>query len=62
MFRATAFGHIPSNMSPSLLNRVAAFARSPEGRRLGEQARRAARDPRNRARIEQVRARLAKRA
>ena len=49
------------SMSPSLLTKVAAFARSPQGRRLGEQARRAAKDPRNRARIEQVRARLAKR-
>jgi hypothetical protein len=62
MFRAPESGHIRLSMSPSLLNRVAAFARSPQGRRLGEQARRAARDPRNRARIEQVRARLAKRA
>jgi hypothetical protein len=48
-------------MSPSLLSKVATFARSPQGRRLTEQARRAAKDPRNRARIEQVRARLAKR-
>ena len=48
-------------MPSSLLNRVAAFARSPQGRRVTEQARRAATDPRNRARIEQVRARLAKR-
>jgi hypothetical protein len=49
-------------MSASLLKKVAAFARSPEGRRLAEHARRAAKDPKNRARIEQVRARLAKRA
>jgi hypothetical protein len=48
-------------MSPTLLDRVATFARSPTGRRLAEQARRNAKDPRNRARIEQVRARLAKR-
>jgi hypothetical protein len=46
----------------SLVSRVAAFARSPQGRRLAEQARRTAKDPRTRARIEQVRARLAKRA
>jgi hypothetical protein len=49
-------------MSPSLLSKVATFARSPQGRRLTEQARRAASDPRNRARVEQVRARLAKRS
>ena len=62
MFAAPAPGHMLLSMSPSLLDRVAAFARSPQGRRLTEQARRAAKDPRNRARIEQVRARLAKRA
>ena len=49
-------------MSPTLRDRVAAFARSPQGRRLVEEARRTAKDPRTRARIEQVRARLAKRA
>jgi hypothetical protein len=48
-------------MSPSLLSRVATYARSPQGRRVTDQARRAAKDPRNRARVEQVRARLAKR-
>jgi hypothetical protein len=62
MFAAPAPGHITDAMSPSLLDRVANFARSPQGRRLAEQARRTARDPRTRARIEQVRARLAKRA
>jgi hypothetical protein len=48
-------------MSPSLLSKVASFARSPQGRQLAEKARRASKDPRNRARIEQVRARMAKR-
>jgi hypothetical protein len=62
MFGAAASGDITHAMSPSLLTRVAAFARSPQGRRLGEQARRAAKEPRNRARIERVRARLAGRA
>jgi capsule polysaccharide export protein KpsE/RkpR len=61
MFGASPSGHI-QGMSRSLLSRVASFARSPQGRRLAEQARRAAKDPRNRARIEQVRAQLAKRA
>jgi hypothetical protein len=61
MFRPDYSGHIPPAMPPTLLDRVATFARSPTGRRLAEQARRSAKDPRNRARIEQVRARLAKR-
>jgi hypothetical protein len=61
MFRAPYPGHILPAMSPTLLDRVAHFARSPQGRRLAEQARRTAKDPRTRARIEQVRARLAKR-
>ena len=45
-------------MSPSLLNKVAQFARSPQGRRLAGQATRAARDPKTRRQIDQVRARL----
>lgn len=45
-------------MSPSLLNKVAQFARSPHGRRLAGQAARAARDPKTRRQIEQVRRRL----
>ena len=48
-------------MSPSLLSRVAQFARSPQGRRLAGQAARAARDPKTRRQIEQVRQRLARR-
>jgi hypothetical protein len=45
-------------MSPSLINRVATFARSPQGRRLAGQAVRAARDPKTKRQIEHVRARL----
>jgi len=48
-------------MSPSLLSKVTQFARSPQGRRLTGQAARAARDPKTRRQIEQVRARLMKR-
>ena len=48
-------------MSPSLLSRVAQFARSPQGRRLAGNAVRAARDPRTRRQIEQVRSRLVQR-
>jgi hypothetical protein len=45
-------------MSPSLLNKVTQFARSPHGRRVAGQAVRAARDPKTRRQLEQVRARL----
>jgi hypothetical protein len=48
-------------MSPSLVNRVAKFARSPQGRRLAEQAVRAARDPKTKRQIEHVRERLVQR-
>ena len=48
-------------MSPSLLSRVTQFARSPQGRRLAGNAVRAARDPRTRRQIEQVRRRLTQR-
>ena len=48
-------------MSPSLLSKVAQFARSPQGRKLGAQATRAAKDPKTRRQIEQVRARLSAR-
>jgi hypothetical protein len=43
---------------PSLFDRISRFARSPQGRRLTEQAKRYASDPKNRARIEQARKRL----
>jgi hypothetical protein len=45
----------------SLFSKVAQFARSPQGRQLAEKARRASKDPKNRARIEQLRTRVAKR-
>ncbi len=46
---------------PSLLGKVTQFARSPQGRKLFDQARRRANDPATRARIEQARQRLANR-
>jgi hypothetical protein len=48
-------------MSPSLLSKVAQLARTPQGRRMADQAVRAARDPKTRRQIEQVRARLVQR-
>ena len=48
-------------MNPSLLSKVAQFARSPQGRRLAGEVTRAARDPKTRRQIEQVRSRLAAR-
>ncbi len=44
-----------------LMGRLAKFARSPQGRRLAGQATRAARDPKTRRQIEQVRTRLTQR-
>lgn len=48
-------------MSPSLITRVARFARSPQGRQALAQARRLASDPKTRRQIEQVRERFASR-
>ena len=48
-------------MTPSLLSKVAQFARSPQGRRMAGSMTRAARDPRTRRQIDQVRRRLAAR-
>ena len=48
-------------MSPSLLSKVTQFARSPQGRRVAGQVTRAAKDPKTRRQIEQVRARLGQR-
>ena len=45
----------------SLMSKVAQFARSPQGRRMAESAVRAAKDPKTRRQIEQVRSRLARR-
>jgi hypothetical protein len=44
----------------SLIKNIARFARSPQGRRLVDQGKRAAQDPENRRKLEAVRARLAK--
>jgi hypothetical protein len=44
----------------SLLSKVAKFARSPQGRRLADQAVRAARDPKTKRQIESVRSRVVK--
>jgi hypothetical protein len=46
---------------PSLIGRIAKFATSPQGRRLAAQAKRYAQDPKNRARIDAARKRLAER-
>jgi hypothetical protein len=46
---------------PSMMSRLARFARSPQGRKLASQAQRWASDPKNRQKIEGVRQRMAKR-
>jgi hypothetical protein len=46
---------------PSLIDRIARFASSPQGRRLAGQAKRYMSDPKNRAKIEQARRRLMER-
>lgn len=46
---------------PSMLSRVAAFARSPQGRRAMAQAQRIARDPATRQKIADARRQLAAR-
>ncbi|MFF7856279.1 hypothetical protein [Streptomyces sp. NPDC007904] len=43
---------------PSMMERIKQFARSPQGRRAGEQARRAAADPRRRAQAQRLLGRL----
>ena len=48
-------------MSPSLMSKVAMFARSPQGRRMAETAARRARDPKTRRQVGRVRARLMRR-
>lgn len=45
----------------SLSDRVIRFVRSPQGKRLADKAGKLARDPRNRRRLEQLRARLGRR-
>lgn len=45
-------------MSTRFLKQVRDFARGPEGRRLTQEAKRLAKDPRTRARIDEARRRL----
>ena len=45
----------------SLFSKVARFARSPQGRRLADQAVRAARDPKTKRQIQSARAKLLQR-
>ena len=46
---------------PSFIGRVIRLARSPQGKRVIAEAQKAARDPKNKARIEQLRQRFPKR-
>jgi hypothetical protein len=46
----------------SLIDRVARFARSPQGRRMADKAKRFASDPKNRQKIEQYRRKFANRS
>lgn len=46
---------------PSLMSKISRFARSPQGRRMTEQAKTYASRPENRRKIEQARQRLMKR-
>ena len=43
---------------PSLISRISRFARSPQGRRLGDQARRFASKPENRRKAQDILSRL----
>jgi hypothetical protein len=45
---------------PSVVGRLVRFARSPQGRRVIAGARKAAKDPKNRERLELLRKRLAR--
>jgi hypothetical protein len=45
-------------MSTPFLQQVRKFARSPEGRRMADEAKRLAKDPRTRQRIDEARKRL----
>lgn len=46
---------------PSLINKVAAFARSPQGRKVVEQAKQYAAKPENKQKIEQLRTKVSRR-
>jgi hypothetical protein len=52
-------GDFNSRMSTRFKKQVSHIARGPEGRRIAEEAKRLARDPRMHARIEEARKRLA---
>ncbi len=43
-----------------LMSKITRFARSPQGRKLTERAKRASADPRNRHKIEQLRGRISR--
>jgi hypothetical protein len=43
-----------------LMSKVARFARSPQGRKLAERAKRASADPKNRRKLEQLRGRISR--
>ena len=43
-----------------LMNKVARFARSPQGRKLAERAKQMAQDPNNRRKIEELRGRVSR--
>jgi hypothetical protein len=43
---------------PSLISRITRFAKSPQGRRLTDQAKRYASDPKNRKKLDEARRRL----
>jgi hypothetical protein len=45
----------------SLVNKISKFARSPQGRRLADQAVKAAKDPKTKRQIESARAKLMQR-
>lgn len=45
-----------------LMSKVARFARSPQGRKMADQAKRYASDPKNRQKIEQYRKKFANRS
>ena len=44
----------------SLMSRLSRFARSPQGRKAADQAKRFAKDPKNRRRVEELRTRFAR--
>ncbi|MEU4739978.1 hypothetical protein AB0G02_05855 [Actinosynnema sp. NPDC023658] len=45
----------------SLFSKISAFARSPQGRRVAEQVKQAARDPRNKAKAQELMRKFRKR-